>query len=372
VCCDSSSNPIEEITFWSVTGQKLATYQLVSTPGQMVPTTIPPVLSANQTGTNYYFGSKLIKNAGGYVGADRLGSIGHFYPYGQEKPSATQNGTEKFTGYMRDAETGLDYADQRYHAPGTGRFLTPDQYTAKGGGSGNLEDPGNWNRYAYAGGDPINHRDPFGQDWCWVDDFPESCLIAETSSDPGGMITFAMDQLAIALAGLTTLGEDIASEMAAECPTYASPTGVFYSCFHQSGNDWNQLTKDLKTIDNKLHKDKDCMNFLTSAGVSMSQIDNDLLNPTSTFTLADQIIRFQGDQSLAGTTNDPVVPTSIAINSSLYMSSNQPTNFLTIIHELSHLVNVIPQDGDPPSSKKNDNTIFDHCSKTIGFKGQIQ
>src|SRR5579885_2409450 len=39
VCCDSSSNPIEEITFWSVTGQKLATYQLVSTPVQMVPTT---------------------------------------------------------------------------------------------------------------------------------------------------------------------------------------------------------------------------------------------------------------------------------------------------------------------------------------------
>ena len=31
---------------------------------------------------------KLIKNAGGCVGADRLGSIGHFYPWGQEKPLA--------------------------------------------------------------------------------------------------------------------------------------------------------------------------------------------------------------------------------------------------------------------------------------------
>jgi hypothetical protein len=41
---------------------------------------------------------------------DRLGSIGKFYPWGQEKPSATQNGTEKFTGYFRDADTGLDYA----------------------------------------------------------------------------------------------------------------------------------------------------------------------------------------------------------------------------------------------------------------------
>ena len=30
--------------------------------------------AATQTGTNYYFGNKLIKNANGYVGADRLGS----------------------------------------------------------------------------------------------------------------------------------------------------------------------------------------------------------------------------------------------------------------------------------------------------------
>ena len=52
--------------------------------------------------------------------SDRLGSIGKFYPFGQEKPSATANDTEKFTGYFRDASTGLDYADQRYHQPGMG------------------------------------------------------------------------------------------------------------------------------------------------------------------------------------------------------------------------------------------------------------
>jgi hypothetical protein len=54
------------------------------------------------------------------VASDRLGSIGKFYPFGQEKPSATANDTEKFTGYFRDASTGLDYADQRYHQPGMG------------------------------------------------------------------------------------------------------------------------------------------------------------------------------------------------------------------------------------------------------------
>src|SRR5579871_3978959 len=212
----------EELTFWSVTGQRMATYRLspgsysgpsVSfsttatsnagsnvilaasiagiTVGQLVianwvpPNTLVtgvsminggsgtvtmsanatltnlssapvsfgagPSLIATQTGTWYYFGGKLIKNASGYVGADRLGSIGKYYPYGQEKPSATTNGTEKFTGYFRDAETGLDYAadDQNYYGSGTGRFLSPltvrkNQPTI----------PGSWNKYSYEGQDP--------------------------------------------------------------------------------------------------------------------------------------------------------------------------------------------------------------------------
>jgi RHS repeat-associated protein len=74
------------------------------------------------------------------VTQDRLGSIGKFYPYGTERPSATQNDTEKFAGYFRDASTGLDYADQRYHQPGTGRFMTPDSAP-----SANPNDPGSWN-----------------------------------------------------------------------------------------------------------------------------------------------------------------------------------------------------------------------------------
>src|SRR5262249_53007091 len=121
-------------------------------------------LVATQTGTWYYFGGKLIKNKNGFVGTDRLASVGKYYPYGQEKPSATTNGTEKFTGYMRDAETGLDYAMNRYHVPGTGRFLTPDPYMASGG----PVNPGSWNRYAYVGGDPVNHNDPGGLYRCVV------------------------------------------------------------------------------------------------------------------------------------------------------------------------------------------------------------
>jgi RHS repeat-associated protein len=62
------------------------------------------------------------------------------------------------SGYFRDFDTGLDYANNRYHNPGTGRFMTPDPYA----GSVSLRDPGSWNRYAYVYGDPINYLDPSG------------------------------------------------------------------------------------------------------------------------------------------------------------------------------------------------------------------
>jgi RHS repeat-associated protein len=152
---------VDELAFWSGS-QKLATYQISTSGG----------LSFTLTKTYVYFGGKLISkgtyNSSGTgdkvtlapVAADRLGSIGKFYPYGTERPSATMNDTEKFTGYFRDGSTGLDYADQRYHQPGTGRFVTPDAAP-----SASASDPGSWNRYAYVGGDPVNSVDPSGQYW---------------------------------------------------------------------------------------------------------------------------------------------------------------------------------------------------------------
>ena len=129
------------LTYYGATGQKLTTYSLSTSGGSLV---------ATSTGTFYYFGGKLVKNAGGYVTPDRLGSNGKYFPYGQERPSATTNNKEKFATYYRDSETGNDYANNRYHQPGHGRFLTPDP-----AGSGS-------NFYAYAGGDPVNNSDPSG------------------------------------------------------------------------------------------------------------------------------------------------------------------------------------------------------------------
>ena len=117
----------DEVTFWSVTGQKLASYNIVL-PGGNGPGS-PPSIVFQLNVANYYFGGKLVghytSGSLSAISSDRLGSIGKFYPYGQENPLATTNGTENFTGYFRDRRRA-DYAKNRYHDPGTGSFLTPD------------------------------------------------------------------------------------------------------------------------------------------------------------------------------------------------------------------------------------------------------
>lgn len=60
----------------------------------------------------------------------------------------------------------------RYCSNAYGRFMTPDPYQSNVGGAGNPEDPGNWNKYAYTRGDPVNRYDPYGLQDCGGDDEP--------------------------------------------------------------------------------------------------------------------------------------------------------------------------------------------------------
>jgi RHS repeat-associated protein len=174
------SSSVDEVTYWSPSGQKLGTYAITTVigngQGQQSQFYCPAAT------TYYYFAGRMIKNGNGWIYPDRLGSTVKTYPYGVERPSATTNGTEKFTGYFRDAETGLDYADQRYEQPGMGRFLTADPYMANNGGAGDPANPGSWNRYAYTLGDPVNYHDPLGTEACPPDD---PCAPPEDPGDPG-------------------------------------------------------------------------------------------------------------------------------------------------------------------------------------------
>jgi RHS repeat-associated protein len=96
---------------------------------------------------------------------DQLGSVGTYFPWGENKGTTNPQDTWSFATYWQDSMSGLDYANNRYYSNAYGRFMTPDPYNASGGPS----DPQSWNQYAYTRGDPVNRLDPAGMQDCPVD-----------------------------------------------------------------------------------------------------------------------------------------------------------------------------------------------------------
>ena len=94
-----------------------------------------------------------------------------YHPFGEEIDAAaspqrteglgytTDEIRKKFTGYERDDETGLDFAQTRYFNSGIGRFSSPDSFT----NDTYVSNPQSWNLYAYVRNNPLNMIDPFGK-----------------------------------------------------------------------------------------------------------------------------------------------------------------------------------------------------------------
>ena len=125
-----------------------------------------------------------------YNFADQLGStrvvtdnLGHvcydndYLPYGDEAGPFTNTCTPnyKFTGYERDAETGLDYSYARYYNHRIGRFMAADPDRS----SGNVVQPQTLNKYTYVQNNPSSEVDPDGT--CDI----VSAGINQNSSSPG-------------------------------------------------------------------------------------------------------------------------------------------------------------------------------------------
>ena len=72
--------------------------------------------------------------------------------------TSSDGARQKFTGYERDAETGLDYAQARYYASTQGRFTSIDPLAA----SARIRNPQTWNRYSYVLNNPPKFVDPDG------------------------------------------------------------------------------------------------------------------------------------------------------------------------------------------------------------------
>ncbi len=125
--------------------------------------------SPTNTGTSYLTSDTLgtprvITDASGALKARH-----DYLPFGEEIMAGVGGRTEqqgyvvdslkqKFTGYERDSETGLDYAQARYYASAQGRFTSVDPLMA----SGSTADPQTWNRYSYSYNNPLLFTDPSG------------------------------------------------------------------------------------------------------------------------------------------------------------------------------------------------------------------
>ena len=117
--------------------------------------------------TNDHLGSpSIITDGSGSVTSRR-----DFMPFGEEATagignraighSYTSNGDstkQKFTGYERDDETNLDFAQARMHNFSHGRFTSPDPLFS----TGKVVDARSWNRYIYALNNPLIFTDPAG------------------------------------------------------------------------------------------------------------------------------------------------------------------------------------------------------------------
>ena len=73
---------------------------------------------------------------------------------GYDPPNVRQD----YTGYQKDGETGLEFAQARYYNAGHGRFTSVDPLT----GSATIRNPQTFNRYSYALNSPYKFTDPLG------------------------------------------------------------------------------------------------------------------------------------------------------------------------------------------------------------------
>jgi RHS repeat-associated protein len=150
-----------------------------------------------QLAAEYSTAQNISRCATCYLSSDWLGSVRlvtdqngnvaarHDYlPFGEEIPAgyAGRNGPwgstsdvdTKFTGQIRDQETGLDYFNARYFTAPLGRFNSADPLNI----GADPTDPQTWNGYSYVRNNPLALVDPSGMDTCADGSYADVCVTA--------------------------------------------------------------------------------------------------------------------------------------------------------------------------------------------------
>ncbi len=125
----------------------------------------PPNPTTSYTATDMLGSPRVITNSQGEVVSRR-----DFQPFGEElandpnyRTAALKYNTgdgirQKFTGYLKDEETGLDFAEARMYENRHARFTAVDPLLA----SGKSANPQSFNRYVYVMNNPLAYTDPTG------------------------------------------------------------------------------------------------------------------------------------------------------------------------------------------------------------------
>ncbi|MEZ5308160.1 MAG: RHS repeat-associated core domain-containing protein [Pyrinomonadaceae bacterium] len=160
---DSNGQPTETVVFVYSGGKLVAEYSSKT----------PPQGAEAQTkyvATDMLGSVRAVTNQNGEIVSRR-----DFLPFGKELPNSSTPGhsnslrtsaagygadniRQKFTGYQKDEETGLDFAEARMYENRHGRFTAVDPLLA----SGLSTNPQSFNRFAYVLSNPINYADNDG------------------------------------------------------------------------------------------------------------------------------------------------------------------------------------------------------------------
>jgi RHS repeat-associated protein len=162
IAFEGASNEERTIFVYDTMGKLIAEYS----------NQVSPAPTVSYTTTDHLGSPRVITDKSGTVTSRR-----DYMPFGEELNAGTPNRTEsakysltgdtlrkKFTGYEKDAETGLDFAEARYYQNQHGRFTTIDPLLA----SGKSANPQTLNRYVYVVNNPILLTDPSGLDPIWT------------------------------------------------------------------------------------------------------------------------------------------------------------------------------------------------------------
>jgi RHS repeat-associated protein len=377
---DGSNNPTGySVVMYSPTGQKLATYQL--TPQWLQGWSPAMWMQVTLSASDQYFGGRRL------AVVDRLGSVGTYFPWGEDKGSTNPQNTWSYATYWRDSGTNLDYANNRYYSNAYGRFMTPDPSRS----SNATVIPQNWNRYAYVGGDPVNKNDPMGL--CSPEDDPPCYSVTGTGTSPGSVGSLDDSWWDTGTFGGTILDSYYTSQI-----TSASQ-GIMQMVANANANT-QKVDATLAQLRNALSNDSNCLNFLESgiAGNSTSvfnQYFNALDGANGQAPLATALdfsllpANYQGLNGLTGgiggggiliNSNGAFFSSAVGVGyANVYanqvqgMTGGTPqAQFFILLHELSHFFQAqgfIQNDTALGAQKANNDLLWKDCSKTIQSAG---